>query len=113
MLLYVATIIVMNRDWGFMYWAEKRARTTGEVAAGVIPDVREEQEGDQTMEFKLAKKKGIPAGWYNAAVPYALLVCSFVVLLFYSGATAAHPDHVGGVGWDASARDIVGDTKEP
>jgi len=108
MLFYIAVIIVMNRDWGPMYWAEKRARATGEVTVGLVLDGQQEEQAEGAIEFKLAKKKDVPARWYNAAVPYFVLVCLFVVLLFYSGATGAHPDHVGGVMWDASARDIVG-----
>ena len=42
------------------------------------------KDGSNGMEFKLAKKKGIPARWYNAAIPYGLLVVTLEDRLSYN-----------------------------
>jgi len=123
MLIFVLVNILIGRDWAWMYWAEQRARETGEVCEGVRPKVADGttiENVDKTPSVDPAKegftmlqtethievcvKPGIPCRWWNAIIPFFGLVAMFLPLLFYNGAT----QNGGGIGWDKNARDIIG-----
>ncbi|KAJ8604429.1 hypothetical protein CTAYLR_000880 [Chrysophaeum taylorii] len=98
MLIFVAGIIVLGRDFGPMYFAEKRARETGVLAVG------DADKADLVPEdLKPDPKK--PMRVFNAAVPFSLFILLFFPLLFYSGAKQAS---WGGVGWNVGSRTIIG-----
>jgi len=117
MLIFVAASILIGRDWGFMYWAETRARKTGEVVDENVSRGEGDGRGSQptappthytlvqtSTHAEIIVRQGIPIRWWNAVLPFFALVGMFVPMLFYSGATQAN----GGVGWDAPVRDIIG-----
>jgi Na+/H+ antiporter NhaC len=57
------------------------------------------------MELGVKPKPGIPHRAINAILPFFGLVAAFIPLLFYSGARQAP---WGGMGWDASTRNLMG-----
>ncbi len=90
-LVMVGLIIAMQRDFGPMYGAEKRARRGGGVfrpGSQLLVD---------TEETGLDVKEGVPFRWYNAVVPVLTVV--FVVLfgLYFDGRSAIGATSL----WDA------------
>ena len=71
-LIFILMLIYFNRDFGTMYDAEVRARTTGRVAPTAGPDL----EDNETEN--LDPVKGAPMKWHHAAIP--VLVVIFVTL---------------------------------
>ena len=98
MLIFVATLILSGRDFGPMYWAEKRARETGVLSVG---------QADTTtlVPPDLEPHANAPKRAFNAALPFALFILLFFPLLYYSGAKQVS---WGGVGWNVGSRTIVG-----
>lgn len=98
MLIFVAGTIVLGRDFGPMYFAEKRARETGVLAIG------DTEEAD-LIPPDLKPKAETPRRTFNAAIPFSLFIFLFFPLLYYSGAKQAS---YGGVGWNVGSRTIIG-----
>ncbi len=71
-LVFILLLIYFQRDYGTMFAAEIRARTTGQVAPTAGPDL----EDNETEN--LDPVKGAPKKWYHAAVP--VLVVIFVTI---------------------------------
>ncbi|TVP77099.1 MAG: hypothetical protein EA352_04295, partial [Gemmatimonadales bacterium] len=84
-LLFVLLVIVMRRDFGPMYRAERRAASGGGlVRPGGVPAA------DPTDE-SLQPPDGIPHRWYNAAVPVLVVVLVALASLWGTGAAALEP----------------------
>jgi len=108
MLIFVASIIVFGRDFGPMFWAEKRARETGILFVKRKEGDGSEEEEDQEEEVvpaNLVPRKRIPRRIVNGAVPFLLFIVLFFPLLYYSGAKQAA---WGGTGWNVGSRTIIG-----
>jgi Na+/H+ antiporter NhaC len=103
MLAMVLGSILLQRDWGPMYDAELRARK-GEGVAPPDPTMTEE-DYEEMLGGGVKPKKDIPYRAWNAVVPFFGMVAAFIPLLFYSGARQAP---WGGIGWDNSSRNIMG-----
>jgi len=71
-LIFILMLIYFNRDFGTMYAAEVRARTTGQVAPTAAPGL-ENHEAEN-----LDPVAGAPKKWFHAAVP--VLVVIFVTI---------------------------------
>jgi len=99
MLIFVAAVIVTGRDWGPMYFAEKRARETGVLSTG--------GEEVDLIPAELTPDPRIPKRVVNAAVPFSLFILLFFPLLFYSGAKQAGGGG-NGTGWNVGSRTIIG-----
>lgn len=94
-LVFILFLVFMNRDFGPMYQAEKRARTTGVVSS---TQTETTQDKDDLSEF--TTKKGVIARWYNAAVPISVIVLGTVGGLVYTGWDPEvwnNPDHTFGI----------------
>lgn len=114
MLFFVFWNCILGCDWGPMYFAEKRARTT-EDGRGVGPmngRTLEEWAEDQPIRTK----RGIPVRWWNAFIPFVCFVIMFLPLLFYAGVQKRSepiPDCMPGcfgdtsITWADDAKDIL------
>ena len=81
MLFFVFFAIIMNRDYGPMLKAERRARTSHKLyAPGSTPLASKE-----LTDMKI--KKGIPLRWYNAVIPISVIVVMIMAGLYYDGWT--------------------------
>lgn len=90
-LIMVLILILLQRDYGPMYEAEKRARTTGKVLAdGATPMMSEELE-------KIAPKKGVVLKKYNAIIPILVLVFTIIGGLWYNGGGINEPFTMEGI----------------
>lgn len=78
-LSFILLVIYLRRDFGPMYHAEKRARTTGQVSRRVGS-----LEGEATIE-DLEPVKGAPLRWYNAFIPVALVILMTIFGLLVTG----------------------------
>ena len=67
-LIFILILIFLKRDFGPMYKAEIRARTTGQVAPA-IKGIDDEPDMED-----LQPRSGIPWRWYNAVIPVALVI---------------------------------------
>ncbi|KAJ1453876.1 Na+/H+ antiporter family-domain-containing protein [Pelagophyceae sp. CCMP2097] len=122
MLIFVGFLILSGRDFGPMYWAEKRARETGVLSVDDTFDkeakVKKGDKDDQVADVapveateqpllidELAVDPRAPRRLINAALPFALFPIVFFPMLFYSGAKQVS---WGGVGWNVGSRTIVG-----
>lgn len=77
-LAFVFMLIFMRRDFGLMYKAEKRARTTGKVFAdGSTPMIQEDKD-------LMPDEEGTGSVWH-AIVPISLFAIVTVVGLWYNG----------------------------
>jgi Na+/H+ antiporter NhaC len=94
-LLFVLLIAVTDREFGPMYDAEKRARTTGQVLGDEAQIDAAAAESDE-----LAPKDGIPHRAWNAILPVLVLVGGVLAFLWTTGTAS--------VGADAPIRDIIG-----
>lgn len=72
-LIFILMLIYFKRDYGTMYQAEVRARTTGRVAPA-----SNDSETDSSETENLDPVPGAPMKWYHAAVP--VLVVIFVTI---------------------------------
>jgi Na+/H+ antiporter NhaC len=95
-LFFVFVVAVTRYDFGPMYRAEKRARTTGAVLGedAKVDDAAAEGE-------EMTPGEGTPRRALNAIVPVVVLVGGVLVSLYVTGAEAA--------GYDAPLRDIIGE----
>lgn len=94
-LLFVFYIAFTDREYGPMYKAEHRARTTGKVLADDAQVDEAAVEGEM-----LTPKEGKPQRAMNAVVPVAVLVFAVLIFLYTTGIEAVGPD--------ASIREIIG-----
>ncbi len=76
---FILILIFTRRDYGAMYKAEVRARTTGEVSKK-----RGEATSEGDME-DLAPVKNAPLNWYNAVIPVAAVISVTIVGLVATG----------------------------
>lgn len=80
-LLFVLLVIVMRRDFGPMYTAERRAASGGGlVRPGGVP-------ASDPTDASLQPPDGIPHRWYNAAVPVLVVVVVALASLWGTGAS--------------------------
>ena len=94
-LLFVLLIAVTDREFGPMYDAEQRARTTGQVLGDEARVDAAATDGDE-----LAPKDGIPHRAWNAILPVLVLVGGVLAFLWTTGTAS--------VGADAPIREIIG-----
>lgn len=78
-IVFMFLLIVMERDFGPMLKAEKRARLTGKVSNPVDNDDLEEDLSD------LDPKEGIKHNWYNAAIPILMVLGVTLLGLIITG----------------------------
>ncbi len=77
-LAFVFIIVILRKDFGLMYKAEKRARTTGEVyASGSHPLMEEDK--------NLMPGEGVVGSVWGALIPVSLFAIITVVGLWYNG----------------------------
>lgn len=84
-LLFVLMIIVMKRDFGPMYHAERRAYSGGGL---IRPDAQ--PAADPTSE-SLQPPEGAPHRWYNAAVPVLAVIVVAMAGLWGTGSAGLDP----------------------
>ncbi len=95
-LLFVLMIVVMQRDFGPMYEAERRAASGGGlIRPGSMPA------SDPTHQA-LSPPSDKPHRWYNAAVPVMTVIVVALSSLYVTGAAAVDPA-------DRSIRAIIGE----
>ncbi len=94
-LYFVFVVANSNRDFGPMYRAEQRARTTGDVLSKNAHVDEAAGEGDE-----LDAKDGIPQRAFNAVIPIVVLVGAVLAGLYWTGIASA--------GADAPLREIIG-----
>lgn len=78
-LVFILFIIYTNKDYGPMYKAEMRARTTGQVSGA-----RTEAEDEPDME-DLTPVKGAPNKWYYAVFPVLTVIIMTIIGLLNTG----------------------------
>ncbi|PSQ95305.1 MAG: sodium:proton antiporter [Bacteroidetes bacterium SW_9_63_38] len=94
-LFFVLSVAGTDREFGPMYDAEQRARSTGEVLGeGTSVDAA------ATGNDELAPKADIPSRAWNAILPVLVLVGGVLAFLWTTGTAAA--------GADAPMREIIG-----
>lgn len=76
---FVFFIAIQTRDFGPMYHAEVRAKTTGKV----IRDDGVPMAGISGAEFE--PPEGVPLRWYNFGVPIIVFLAVAILGLYYSG----------------------------
>lgn len=77
-LSFMLMLIFLKRDYGLMYKAEIRARTTGEVSPRMPAS---EEAGLEDLN----PVKGAPLKWHNAAIPVGLVILMTIFGLFDTG----------------------------
>ncbi len=82
-LAFMLMLIRMQRDFGPMYHAEQRARTTGAVSA--VSDVNVNTEDMEDLN----PIEGAPLKWYNAALPVLTVVLVTLYGLVHTGMEAS------------------------
>ena len=78
-LVFILILIFTRRDFGAMYKAEVRARTTGEVS---------QKRGEETVSGDmedLAPVKNAPLKWFNAVIPVVAVVSVTIIGLVATG----------------------------
>lgn len=95
-LFFVFAVANSRRDFGPMYRAEQRARSTGEVLS---PNAKIDEAAEDGDELK--PDEDIPRRAFNAVVPVLALVVAVLAGLYYTGAQVA--------GYDAPVRNIIGE----
>jgi Na+/H+ antiporter NhaC len=85
-LAFILMLIYSRRDFGPMYRAEHRARTSGKVS-----DTPGLEEGEQDIE-DLKPVKGAPLKWYNAAIPVGLVIFMTLFGLIDTGMSNTYPE---------------------
>jgi Na+/H+ antiporter NhaC len=95
-IFFVFLVAWMQRDFGPMLKAERRARRTGKVLRDDANVDEAASEGEE-----LAAKEGAPHRMWNAILPVLVLVGGVMVGLYVTGTQAA--------GADASLQDVIGE----
>ena len=88
-LIFMALIIYKEKDFGPMFKAEKRARTTGQVSPAKSKDEDEPNMEDLSPVAKSPKK------WYHAALPVITVVLVTILGLLDTGLDNLHADMEG------------------
>jgi Na+/H+ antiporter NhaC len=83
-LIFMLFIIFTKRDFGLMYKAEKRARTTGKVFESDVDDI-----GGVDLE-DMEPKQGIPLRWINGLLPILVVVGGTLLGLVDTGMSASY-----------------------
>ncbi len=83
-LIFILIIIFSRKDYGKMYQAEVRARTTGQVSPATSTS-----EDEPNME-DLTPVKGAPLKWYNAAIPVLLVILMTIFGLIDTGIASTY-----------------------
>ena len=94
-IFFVFAVANSRRDFGPMYQAELRARTTGQVLG---PGAKVDEAASESAE--VAPKEGKPERALNAILPVGMLVVTVLVSLYVTGSAVAGPG--------AGVRDIIG-----
>jgi len=82
-LLFMLFLIRKNRDFGPMYKAEVRARSTGQVSK---PAVREAMDEEKSQELDdLEPVRGAKANPWNAILPIAVVIFGTMIGLYMTG----------------------------
>ena len=76
---FMLMLIYSRRDFGPMYHAEVRARSTGQVSSAATPE-----EDEPNME-DLSPVPGAPMKWYHAVIPVLTVILITVYGLVYTG----------------------------
>ncbi len=87
--LLVALLIVLNRDFGPMLRAERRARSGG----GVFQPGAQLASGGENLEAA----EGVSSTWWAAAIPVVTVVVTVVAGLIYTGNEALPPGERGDI----------------
>jgi len=87
-LIFILILIFTKRDYGPMWKAENRARTTGQVSSA-----RNEDEDEPDME-DLSPVKGAPLKWYNAAIPVFVVILLTIFGLIDTGISSIYGELV-------------------
>lgn len=78
-LIFILLIVFLKKDYGPMYRAEVRARTTGKVSSAT-----KGVDDEPDME-DLSPVKGVPLRWYNAVIPVLTVILVTILGLFQTG----------------------------
>lgn len=92
-IFFVLFISILDRDYGPMSKAEKRARTTGALNDPKSTPMQD----DKIDRFSKSLKNG---KWFQAAIPLIAMILFISIFMYYSGAKA--------VGFDKPLKDILG-----
>lgn len=95
-LFFVFATSFLQRDFGPMYRAEKRARLTGKLYDTISSEVKSVSQ--EEIGAGIAKPK-----WYNAAIPILIILFGTIGGLFYTGIVKL--DELGSL--DYSVQDII------
>jgi Na+/H+ antiporter NhaC len=87
-LAFILMLIYTQRDYGPMYKAETRARTTGRVSAALSED-----EDEPNME-DLSPVKGAPKRWQHAVFPVLTVIIMTIIGLVATGMNTTYDDLV-------------------
>ncbi len=82
-LLFILMIILTQKDYGPMFKAERRARTTGQLSASDA-EIADSEELEEAMD-ELAPVPGAPLKWYNGLVPVLAVIIVTIIGLLYTG----------------------------
>ncbi|MEM9919920.1 MAG: Na+/H+ antiporter NhaC family protein [Bacteroidota bacterium] len=85
-LLFILILIYLGRDYGPMFKAEQRARTTGQVSPAATA-----AEDEPNME-DLTPVKGAPLKWHNAVLPVATVILMTIFGLLSTGMESLHAE---------------------
>lgn len=77
-LAFILMLIYLKKDFGAMYKAEMRARTTGKVAPTSVSEMEDDDEN-------LDPIPGAPLKWYNAAIPVLVVIFMTIYGLIDTG----------------------------
>jgi Na+/H+ antiporter NhaC len=83
-LVFILMLIFTGRDFGGMYKAEVRARTTGEVDRVAVADKEVEETED------LSPIKGAPLNWWNAVIPVLTVILVTIYGLIDTGINSTY-----------------------
>ena len=83
-LIFILLIVYFRKDYGSMYKAELRARTTGQVSPAKSLD-----EDEPNME-DLSPVKNAPLKWYNAALPVIIVIFMTIFGLLSTGMESSY-----------------------
>jgi Na+/H+ antiporter NhaC len=97
---FILMLIYTKRDYGPMYKAEIRARTTGKVS-----NIQSKAEENDLED--LSPVEGAPLHWYNAVIPVGLVILMTLYGLVDTGLSNTYPEimeagiSISGQGWGA------------
>lgn len=85
-LIFILIIIYKDKDYGPMWQAEHRAKTTGQVSPATSID-----DDEPNME-DLTPVKGAPLKWFNAAIPVIVVILMTLIGLISTGMDGLHSE---------------------